>query len=316
MPNPRLPLTSALMTYRIHRFEIRAILFATLLSVAVSAIVITWIETSGYGDCLITGNEPTVTCLGLESTGAWFGRIARMSIVLAAFFPFVAGLLLGTPLVAKEIDSGTARLAWSLSPSRGRWYVARLLPILAAILLAGMAIGIVADVLVGTTSPNRDLAHSFIAFHGRGVLLATSALVIGSTAVALGAILGRPTPTLLLSLVLGGLMLFAVSEIDRKVLLAPEAVVAPQDWNGSDDDLYIDGKFQLPDGTLATWEELVARDPSFGQGEFGPEMPFVQLIIPGERYREVEAREAGIHLGISAILLLVGGMVVLRRRPG
>lgn len=309
-------LTSTLMTYRIHRFEIRAVLFATVLSVAVSAIVVTWIQTSGYGECIGRFEPPTVACLGLEATGTWFGRIARLSIVLAAFFPFLAGLLLGTPLVAREIDSGTARLAWSLSPSRARWYVARVLPIIAAIALAGMTIGIVADVLVGATSPGRDLPNSFIAFHGRGVLIATSALVFGSAAVALGAVLGRQTPTLVLALVLGGLMLFAVSEIDRKVFLVPEAVVAPQDWNGGDDDLYIDGKFQLPDGTLATWDELVARDPTFGQGEFGPELPFVTLIIPGERYRAVEAREAGVHLGISAIFLLAGGLVVLRRRPG
>lgn len=309
-------LTSALMTYRIHRFEIRAILFATLLSVAVSAIVVTWIETSGYGDCLITFDQPTVACLGLESTGAWFSRVARMSIVLAAFFPFLAGLLLGTPLVAKEIDSGTARLAWSLSPSRGRWYLARLLPMLAAIALASMAIGIVADVLTGVMIPGRDLANSFVGFHGRGLLIATSALVLGSAAVALGAILGRPTPTLVLALVLGGLTLFAVSEVHRKVFLVPEAVVVSADGNFSDDDLYIDSKFQLPDGTLATWEELIARDPSFGQGEFGPELPYVTLAVPGARYREVEAREAGVHLGISAIFLLVGGLVVLRRRPG
>lgn len=58
------------------------------------------------------------------------------------------------------------------------------------------------------------------------------------------------------------------------------------------------------------------RDPSLGQSEFGPEYPFVSLVIPGERDREIEAREAGIHLGISAIFLLAGGVVVLRRRPG
>lgn len=309
-------LTTTLMTFRIHRFEVRAILVATLLSVAVSAIVVAWIQTSGYAGCLVSDGSVTVTCLDLETTGRWFNRVAIMSIALASFFPFVAGLLLGTPVVAKEIDRGTARLAWSLSPSRTRWYVARLLPMLVAVAVAGMAIGIVADILIGVTSPGIDLANSFVALHGRGVLIATSAILVGSAAVALGAILGRPTPTLLLALVLGGLTLFAVGEIDRKVLLAPEAVVAPPDWNGGNDDLYIDGKFQLPDGSLATWEELIARDPAIGQSEFGPEYPFVSLIIPGERYRAVEAREAVAHLGISALFLLAGGIVVLRRRPG
>lgn len=309
-------LASTRMTYRIHRFEVRAILAATLLSVAVSALVVTWIETSGYADCLITSGEPTVACLGLEATGRWFARVASMSILLVTFFPFVAGLLLGTPIVAKEIDSGTARLAWSLSPSRARWFIVRLVPMLIAVAVAGMTIGIVADVLVGVMSPGIDLARSFVAFHGRGVLIATSAILIASVAVALGAILGRPTPTLLLALVLGGLTLFAVAEVHRKLVLPAEAVVAPIDESVGSDDLYIDGKFQLPDGTLATWEELIARDPSIVESEFGPQYPFVSLIIPGERYREIEAREAGVHAAISAVFLLAAGVVVLRRRPG
>jgi hypothetical protein len=312
-------LTATRLTFRINRFELQAILLATLLSVVVSAIVIAWINTSGYGSCLIQSSgfdgSQTVACLDLQGVGRWATRIATLSIVLATFFPFVAGLFLGAPIVAREIDRGTARLAWSLGPSRTRWYLQRVLPMIAAIAVAGMAIGIVAEALLGVMSPGRDLPNSFVSFHGRGVLIATSALLIGSAGVALGAIVGRPTPTILLALVLGGLTLFAVSEVHRKLVLVPEAVPAPID-SYNDDDLYIDGKFQLPDGSLATWEELVARDPSIGQSEFGPEYPFVQLVIPGERYQEIEAREAGIHLGISAIFLLAGGAVVLRRRPG
>jgi hypothetical protein len=312
-------LTATRLTFRINRFELQAILLATLLSVVVSAIVIAWINTSGYGSCLIQSSgfdgSQTVACLDLQGVGRWAARIATLSILLATFFPFVAGLFLGAPIVAREIDRGTARLAWSLGPSRTRWYLQRVLPMIAAIAVAGMAIGIVAEALLGVMSPGRDLPNSFVSFHGRGVLIATSALLIGSAGVALGAIVGRPTPTILLALILGGLTLFAVSEVHRKLVLVPEAVPAPID-SYNDDDLYIDGKFQLPDGSLLTWEELVARDPSIGQSEFGPEYPFVQLGIPGERYQEIEAREASIHLGISAIFLLAGGAVVLRRRPG
>lgn len=166
------------------------------------------------------------------------------------------------------------------------------------------------------TGTESAIGAGFVSFHGRGVLIATSAILIGAAAVALGAILGRATPTLVLALVLGGLTLFAVAEVHRRLVLPAEAVVAPLEQSVGDDDLYIDGKFQLPDGSLATWDELVARDPSIVESEFGPEYPFVSLIIPGERYREIEAREAGVHLGISALFLLAGGVVVLRRRPG
>ena len=39
-------------------------------------------------------------------------------------------------------------------------------------------------------------------------------------------------------------------------------------------------------------------------------------MIPGERYRGVETREAVAELGISALMLVAGAVVVLRRRPG
>jgi hypothetical protein len=42
----------------------------------------------------------------------------------------------------------------------------------------------------------------------------------------------------------------------------------------------------------------------------------VTQLIPGERYRFVEAREAGVLIGGSLVALLIAGFVVVRRRPG
>ena len=307
-------LTATRLTYRINLFEIRAIGIATVLSVVVSAAVIGWLAQSGYASC--TGDEfgnVSARCHSLAAIGDWVMRIDRTSVSLAAIFPFVAGLLLGAPLVARELDRGTARLAWSLSPSRLRWYVQRIAPMMVVLGIAAMAIGIVADRLVGAMLPTEDLANSFVGFHGRGVLLATSALMIGSTAVALGTVIGRPTQTLLISLVVGGLLVTAVAEVDQKLLMPSETVVDASN-NYSDRNLYIDSRFQLPDGSLATWEELVAVDP--GAMENGTNYPNVSLIIPGERYRAVETRQAVAELGIAALMLVAGALVVLRRRPG
>ena len=245
-------LTATRLTYRINRFEIRAITLATILSVVVSAIVVSWLANSGYATC--RGDEfgnVDPRCLNMSAIGDWMIRIDRMSLALVTIFPFVAGLILCTPLVAREIDRGTARLAWSLSPSRLRWYVQRIAPVLVVLALAGLIIGIVADRLTAAMITDEDLANSFTGFHGRGVLIATNALVLGSTAIAVGAIIGRPMQTILLSLVLGGVILLAVGEVHRKAILPSEAVV---DASGtySDRNLYIDNRFQLPDGRLVT----------------------------------------------------------------
>ena len=307
-------LVATRLTYRINRFEILAITIATVLSVVVSAAVVAWLTQSGYTTCRGDefGNlEPR--CLNMSAIGEWVLKIDRVSLSLVPIFPFIAGLILGGPLVAREIDRGTARLAWSLSPSRLRWYVHRVAPVLVVLGATAMVIGAVADRLLAAMITDEDLANSFMGFHGRGVLIATGTLLIGATGIAVGAVLGRTIQTLLLSLVLGGLLLTAVSEVDQKVFMPTETVVDAS-GNYSDRNLYIDSRFQLPDGTLATWEQLVAIDPSVMEN--GPNYPNVSLMIPGERYREIETREAIAQLGIAALMLVAGALVVLRRRPG
>jgi len=306
-------LTATRLTYRINRFEVRSILAATILSVAVSAAVIAWIRSSGYADCIQTDGSPTVACLQLEGVGRWATRIASMSSQLAGFFPFLAGLLLGAPLIARELDKGTARLAWSLGPSRRRWYVQRVAPILVVVALTAMTIGIVSEQLTALFAPGVDLANSFIGFHTRGVLLATSALLIASVAAAVGSIVGRQIPTLVLALLLGGVTLLAIAEVDGK-MLAGETIRLTGENQFGNDLIVGEGRFELPDSRLVTFDELVAIDPSIL--EVGFDYPYVQFGIPRERYREIETREALAQVALSVGFLGAGAFVVSRRRPG
>src|SRR5574340_701891 len=57
-------------------------------------------------------------------------------MALMAPFPLIAGLLLGVPLVGREIEWGTAPLAWTLGRSRRRWLLARAVPL-------GIALGLI-----------------------------------------------------------------------------------------------------------------------------------------------------------------------------
>jgi hypothetical protein len=57
-------------------------------------------------------------------------------------------------------------------------------------------------------------------------------------------------------------------------------------------------------------------DPPPPDGEWIPKYPMVNLVVPGERYRAVEAREAAA-LGTGTLVWLgFAGLVVSRRRPG
>ena len=262
----------------------------------------------------MSGDGPqNATCFELQDVGAWATRIASLSINLAAFFPALAGVLLGAPLIARELDRGTARLAWSLGPSRMRWYAQRLLPILVVVVAASLVIGVVAEQLTALFAPNIDLSQSFMEFHSRGALIATGGLLIASIATAVGAVLGRQVPAILLALVLGAVTIAAISEVDQK-LLASETVRLTGENQYTHDLVVGEGRFELPDGRLVTFDELTVIDPTVMDQGF--DYPYVQFGIPRQRYREIETREGVAQVALAVLFLGAGAVVVSRRRPG
>jgi hypothetical protein len=72
----------------------------------------------------------------LSAANKWRG--ACYAVLLA--LPGVVGLVLGTPLVAREIEHGTNRLAWTQSIGRTRWLAIKL--VLAGIFIAAVIGGI------------------------------------------------------------------------------------------------------------------------------------------------------------------------------
>jgi len=308
------------LTFRMHRFEVGAIvILATLL--VLGSIIVSWaLANVGLSpDCqraLETGDLPD-SCVVAFETFTKIASLASPISLLTTLFPIIAGLLIGGPIMAREIERGTTSLAWSLSPSRLRWFLHRVVPMALLLVAVSFAVGAAADHLRHALSPEADLSASFIGFRMRGVLLATQAFLLASTAVAVGALFGRAVPTFLLSLILGMLTIVAVGLVHRQLML-PEAVIQRQVGDNyfiSSADLYLDSRFELPDGRLMTAEEVLQFDPQAFEGEFGQKYPNVGLIIPGERYRVVEAREAAIELVIGLVFLASGAFVVTRRRP-
>jgi hypothetical protein len=179
--------------------------------------------------------------------------------------------------------------------------------------VASMAIGIVSEQLTQLFAPDVDLAKSFMGFHSRGVLIATGGLLVAGIAVAVGSVIGRQVPTILLALILGGVTIAAIAEVDNK-LLANETVRLTGENQYGNDLIVGEGRFELPDGRLVTFDELAVIDPKVMEQGF--DYPYVQFGIPRERYREIETREAFAQLALAAVFVGIGAFVVARRRPG
>ena len=138
--------------------------------------------------------------------------------------------------------------------------------------------------------------------------MATQAFLLASTAVAVGALFGRAVPTFLLGLILGMLTIVAVGLLHRESCSTRRSSSGRTRTRSTRaNDLYLDNRLELPDGRLVTYEELIRIDPAAFESEFGPQYPNVALLIPGDRYRTVEAREAAGHrAGASALRCSLG----------
>lgn len=303
------------LTFRMHRFELLAIGIATLVLVSAAWYVAGRLDAVGYRPCDEAMESMLAQC---EALGQVFFGIdqyqASPVLGFIAILPYAAGLFLGGPLIAREIERGTTRLAWSISPSRVRWYLARMLPVVAAVLGLTFAAGFAADHLVAARTPGLDIADAFDAYGTRGGLVAMEALVMTAGAIGIGAVVGRVLPTIILALVLGSVGLAGVAKIHERYT-ASEAVVVDADRAGRGD-RYVEQLLRLPDGRLVGWEELAQIDPEAMTSETGPDYPIVSRVIPGERYRAVEAREAIVLGGIALVLLSGTAVIVQRRRPG
>ena len=303
------------LTLRMHRFELVAILVFAGILVFGAYWVAGRLDAVGYGPCM-SAEAPPTAC---EALGRQFYDIQEAQATpifgFLAVLPYVAGLFLGGPIIAREIERGTTRLAWSIAPSRLRWYLWRVVPIIVLLVIVTFAAGVAADRLTAARSPGIDLASSFDGYGERGVLVTVTALVMAAGALGLGAVIGRVLPTIILSLILGYFGILAVSDAHERFTRS-EAIVVDEAQVGRGD-RYVDQFFRLQDGRLVGYEELYQIDPEALNDETGQsKYPIVALVIPGARYRAVEAREAGVLGGIAVVMLAGTAVIVQRRRPG
>lgn len=95
--------------------------------------------------------------------------------------PFVAGIILGSVLVSRELESRTAQLGWSLSGARRRWLVERIVPVVVPLMvvLSAPAIEAVHRVLRGDRLSEIEQREALILGAGTVLALGASLVVVG-----------------------------------------------------------------------------------------------------------------------------------------
>ncbi len=124
------------LAVRQHRLQ----LGVTVAAFAFLALILAWTEhemssflhASGLSACLAAhGGGCDGTSRLFESRyGSWLSDSAYLN-----FVPMLVGVFWGAPLVARELEQGTHRIAWTQSVSRRRWLLTKLALLLAAAIL-------------------------------------------------------------------------------------------------------------------------------------------------------------------------------------
>jgi hypothetical protein len=236
-----------------------------------------------------------------------------------SILPFVVGTVLGVMVVARELETGTAPLAWVLARSRRAWLLARLArfaPVAIALMLVP---AVAADVLESFLEPTVSPQASFIDWGSRGPLLLVFVLVSLTFATAVGAALGRALPTLLLAGLACLVVQQATPHVMRQILVSqaievapgstPAAQAAAQRAALSFGAVAYDPAGRVIDD-LPAWLASHRSEVASGNGA-----QLVALVIPGDRYPQVVLFESALALLGSGATVLVALLIVRRRAP-
>ena len=160
------------------------------------------------------------------ATTAFVGRdklLQGLGLVLVVV-PGIIGVFWGAPLMARELETGTYKLAWTQSVPRRRWLAVKL----GLVGLSSVAVaGLLSLMVTWWSSPiDRVNADPFTVFDQRGIVpfgYAAFAFALGVTA---GMLLRRTVPAMIATLVVFAGIRLAVTNWIRPYLLAPLRIVS------------------------------------------------------------------------------------------
>jgi hypothetical protein len=269
---------------------------------------------------------------GLFSGGPTVGYVSL--VVLAV--PVLAGLFLGAPMVAAELEAGTTRFAWMQGITRMRWLAVKA----GWLLLAAAAWGGVLAALTTWWAGPTNAEHGSEFYPGRFDVLYLVPVAYAVFAMALGicagALIRRTVPAM--AVTLGG---FIGVRVAVTLWLRPHYVSAVTIVRNLPAQIQLTGSFwQISTGTRNPAGQLISGGDG-GPGAFGVPVsslpracagladpsgdvtPSCRAALtgfrsfvtyqPASRFWTFQGIETGVFVVLAAILLTVTAVVLIRR---
>lgn len=318
-----------ILSFRLHRWEI----LASAAGVAILSAAMLWFAwqlralAATDPGCLDPASyAPGCTQLGqrfyeLSSKAEWVSYLSWLA-------PFAMGLVLGVPLVSREVEHRTAAIAWTMSRSRTRWLAGRAAFLILVMVVLLIVVAVAGEALASATMPAQHLDRDFAWYGRRGALIVVRGLASLGIGVLIGAWLGRVLPALLVA-VFASLVVFSAISLGMDRWIEGDAIIQKFDADRAGG-RQLGQRVLLPSGELVDNGELLRRglayeaivdDLLYAKPEdIGHPDRIVgydrYLVVPGSRYPQIVLREAGVVGGTAVLLALAATFIVSRRRPG
>ncbi len=286
------------LTWRQHRAQI--LVTAGFLAVVGVVLLVHGLGSSGLTD---------------QALGAHYERL-YVYLSWLPVVPLAAGLFWGAPLLARELERGTHRLAWTQSVSRLRWLAVKLgvlgLAVTAAGLLLGVMVGAWLDTFDGAWYADRfDDTALFGATGVLGGVWWLFGFVLGTAA---GGVLRRTLPAFAVTIAVFVLVMMGLFSA-RQDYAEPARIVV-EDAGSLPQSFITDQTFLSPSGVDTDTVPECADVPGDEYTRCVHDAGYRTVLFyqPADRYWRFQFTETGILLLASVLL---AGPVVYRvaRRP-
>ncbi len=298
------------------RFEL-AVVVTVLLGVAALELIVVAALPGLQSAVVAASCGYSDECQRLITIGGILQNAGNVLPPVASFIGGFGAIVLGVAVVGREVERGTATLAWPLARSRRRWLAQRVVVIGTILVLAAGAASLAADLLVPVLRPDLRADTAFIGFETRGLLPVGRILVAFAVGVLAGAAFGRVLPGLLLAIAILAVGYWGVA-VANGAWRARDAVVMESQLY--DVDLVMDSRLRDASGRLFTWSEAYDRDQSPSNGSVPDGWPdaFYQQVtigLPGDRRPGIDQREAALFAALAVLMIGASVVAVERRRP-
>ncbi|WP_411084568.1 ABC transporter permease [Streptomyces sp. cmx-18-6] len=306
---------------RVHRRSLWAAGVLLLLAAGVVPGLMLWVRTASWreqcpdGDVTPCDDDTYMPTFARTSAESYLSLGGGSLLVLACLVgAFVAG-----PLIARELESGTFRMAWAQSVSPARWLAARLV---VPAVLAGAAVSVLTlvyrwgrdELRVSSYASGLEWLSSAV-FPGIGPVAAAYTL-LGVAVGALCAVLIRRT---LLSMAVTaavlGLVMTGFGE--RRQLLWPTERSLGRDYPGNES-WATDAGMLTASGKEVRWEDCTPNADGFVPDNCMQRLGGVEWFTdyhPASHFWPLQLVETGILLALAA-LAVFAAFRILRRRHG